>query len=153
MELLAKVAHTLGYATTQRPHLSVILRLNEYGFFGGGGVLVGTHAFLSYANLLGIRWAAADQTADIDFAHAGRNISIALPSNFRAEPHADITTIAEGFLPLVQYRSAAGASCKHPTQAEYQIDFYAPRGRQRRPDLSRQLRRGAAATALHGVFI
>ncbi len=124
---LAKVAHTLGCATTQRAHLSVILRLNEYGFFRAGGVLVGTHAFLSYANMLGIRWASADQTADIDFAHAGRNISIALPSNIRAEPHAAITTMAEGFLPLVQYRGAAGASYKHPTQAEYQIDFLCPR--------------------------
>ncbi len=36
-------------------HLSVILRLNEFGFFRVGGVLVGTHAFLAYANQLGVR--------------------------------------------------------------------------------------------------
>ncbi len=31
----------------------MIRRLSEYGFFRAGGVLVGTHAFLSYGNLLG----------------------------------------------------------------------------------------------------
>jgi hypothetical protein len=124
---LAKVASTLSCATITRQHLSVILRLNEYGFFRAGGVLIGTHAFLAYSNLLGVRWASTEQTVDIDFAHAGKNISIALPANVRAEPHAAITTMPEGFLPLVQYRGNVGASYRHATQAEYQIDFLCPK--------------------------
>ena len=124
---LAKVASTLGCATVTRQHLSVILRLNEYGFFRAGGVLIGTHAFLAYSNLLGVRWVSTEQTVDIDFAHAGKNISIALPASVRAEPHAAITTMPEGFLPLAQFRGTAGASYRHATQAEYQIDFLCPK--------------------------
>lgn len=124
---LAKAALAMGNTPTQRKHLAVIRRLNEFGFFRAGGVLVGTHAFLSYANMLGLRWHQAAQTADIDFAHAGRNISIALPANIRAEPHAALTTMAEGFLPLVQYQGSAGASYRHPAEPEFQIDFLTPR--------------------------
>lgn len=123
---LAKSALALGCTPTQRKHLSVILRINEFGFFRAGGVLVGTHAFLTYANLLGLRWRDSDQTADVDFAHAGRNISIALPATVSARPHSALTTMEEGFLPLVQYRGAAGASYRHPREPEFQIDFLTP---------------------------
>ncbi len=110
---LAKSALALGCTPTQRRHLGVIMRLNEFGFFRAGGVLIGTHAFLSYANQLGLRWNDSDQTADIDFAHTGRNISIALPATVKAQPHSALTAMKEGFLPLVQYRG----------NAEIQIDF------------------------------
>jgi hypothetical protein len=50
-----------------------------------------------------------------------------LPANVRAEPHAAITTMPEGFLPLVQFRGTVGASYRHATQAEYQIDFLCPK--------------------------
>jgi hypothetical protein len=124
---LAKSAQALGCAPIQRKHLSVILRLNEFGFFRAGGVLIGTHAFLAYANQLGVRWHSADQTSDIDFAHAGRNVSIALPADITAQPHSALTTMEGGFLPLVQYRGQAGASCKHRDEPEFQIDFLTPR--------------------------
>lgn len=124
---LAKSAQALGCAPIQRKQLSVILRLNEFGFFRAGGVLIGTHAFLAYANQLGVRWHSADQTSDIDFAHAGRNVSIALPADITAQPHSAFTTMEGGFLPLVQYRGQAGASCKHRDEPEFQIDFLTPR--------------------------
>jgi hypothetical protein len=124
---LARSALALGCSTTQRKHLSVILRISEFGFFRAGGVLVGTHAFLSYANQLGLRWKASDQTADVDFAHAGHNLSIALPATVEARPHTASTTMEEGFLPLVQYRGSAGSSCRHPNEPEFQVDFLTPR--------------------------
>lgn len=124
---LGKAALALGCAPVQRKHLSVIRRLNEYGWFKAGGVLVGTHAFLAYANQLGLRWHAPDQTVDIDFAHAGRNISISLPATVKAEPHTALTTMPEGFLPLVQYRGHAGASYRHPDEPEFQVDFLTPK--------------------------
>ncbi|MBC7700269.1 GSU2403 family nucleotidyltransferase fold protein [Aquabacterium sp.] len=114
---LAKSALALGCTPAQRKHVGVIMRLNEFGFFRAGGVLIGTHAFLSYANQLGLRWNDSDQTADIDFAQAGSNISIALPANVKAQPHSALTAMEEGFLPLVQYRK----------NAEIQIDFLTPR--------------------------
>lgn len=124
---LAKSALALGCAPIQRKHLSVILRLNEFGFFRAGGVLIGTHAFLAYANQLGVRWNSPDQTSDIDFAHAGRNVSIALPATIDAQPHSALTTMDGGFLPLVQYRGSAGASYKHKDEPEFQVDFLTTR--------------------------
>lgn len=127
LRALARSASVLGCLPAQRKHLSVILRLSEYGFFRAGGVLVGTHAFLSYANQLGVRWSGAEQTTDVDFAHAGRNISIALPATLKAQPHTALTTMEEGFLPLVQYRGSAGASYRHRDEPEFQIDFLTPK--------------------------
>ena len=101
--------------------------MNEYGFFRAGGVLVGTHAFLAYANTLGLRWADPAQTSDVDLAHAGRNVSIALPATVRAEPHTAILAMAEGFIPLIQYRGRAGASSRHKDEPEFQIDFLTTR--------------------------
>jgi hypothetical protein len=128
---LAQSAVALGCAPTQRKHLSVILRLNEFGFFRAGGVLVGTHAFLAFANQLGIRWLGDDQTSDVDLAHAGQKVSIALPATVRATPHSALTTMLEGFLPLVQYRGQAGASYRHPKEPEFQVDFLTPKVSQR----------------------
>lgn len=124
---LAKSALALGCAPIQRKHLSVILRLNEFGFFRAGGVLIGTHAFLAYANQLGLRWNGPDQTSDIDFAHAEGTVSIALPATIQAQPHSALTTMEGGFLPLVQYRTRAGASSKHKNEPEIQVDFLTPR--------------------------
>lgn len=123
LKALAKSAQALGCTTVARKHLSVILRLNEFGFFRAGGVLVGTHAFLAFANQLGLRWVGGEQTSDVDLAHAGRNISIALPATVVAQPHAALTSMEDGFLPMVQYRGTAGASYRHPTEPDFQIDF------------------------------
>ena len=124
---LARSALALGCTPIQRKHLSVILRINEFGFFRAGGVLVGTHAFLAYANQLGLHWNEPDQTADVDFAHAGRNLSIALPATVEARPHSALISMQEGFLPLVQFRGRAGASYRHPAEPEFQVDFLTPR--------------------------
>lgn len=124
---LAQSALALGCTPTQRKHLSVISRLGEFGFFRAGGVLVGTHAFLAYANQLGVRWQGSDQTSDVDFAHAGRNVSVALPATVQAQPHSALTTMQEGFLPLMQYRGTVGASYRHRDEPEFQIDFLTPR--------------------------
>jgi hypothetical protein len=74
-----------------------------------------------------LRWVGSEQTADVDFAHAGRNISFALPATVQAQPHSALVTMNEGFLPLIQYRGAAGASYRHPKEPEFQIDFLTTR--------------------------
>ncbi|MDD5029652.1 MAG: GSU2403 family nucleotidyltransferase fold protein [Rhodoferax sp.] len=84
---------------------------------------MGTHAFLALANQLGLRWVGGEQTSDIDLAHAGRNISIALPATVAAQPRTALTSMEEGFLPMMQYRGTAGASYRHPTEPDFQIDF------------------------------
>src|SRR5437868_807441 len=51
----AQSAVALGAAPTAAKHFRIIKRLADYGFFRAGGVLVGTHAFVAYGNLLGVR--------------------------------------------------------------------------------------------------
>ena len=81
---LARSAIALGCAPVLPRHFRVIRRLSEHGFFLAGGVLIGTHAFLSYGNILGLRWSETARTQDGDLAHAGKSVSRALPPSLRA---------------------------------------------------------------------
>src|SRR3546814_4662991 len=74
----------------------IVQRLSDYGFFRAGGVLVGTHAFLSFGNMLGVRWAEALRTQDVDFAHAGKALTIALPADIEIDTHAAIESLQMG---------------------------------------------------------
>ena len=62
IKALTQSASTLGFQTVAAPHLTIIKRLADAGFFRAGGVLVGTHAFLSAGNMLGVRWGDASRT-------------------------------------------------------------------------------------------
>src|SRR5690348_2320619 len=47
----------------------VIVRLSELGVFAAGAVLIGTHAYMTYGPMLGVRLAESNlRTGDIDFA-------------------------------------------------------------------------------------
>ena len=81
---MARSAIALGCAPVLPRHFRVMRRLSEYGLFRAGGVLIGTHAFLSYGNLLGLRWSETARTQDGDLAHAGKSLSLALPSSLQA---------------------------------------------------------------------
>jgi hypothetical protein len=81
----AQAALALGCTPTAPKHFRIIKRLADHGFFRAGGVLIGTHAFLAMSNLLGVRWSDGATTLDVDFAHAGRNVSMALPAKLRID--------------------------------------------------------------------
>lgn len=58
----------------------------QSGLFAGGGVLVGTHAFLNLGNLLGVRWTGeAGRTEDIDVGH-DPSFDVAAPGDTRTLP-------------------------------------------------------------------
>lgn len=120
---LAKAAIALGCAPALPKHVRAVRRLCDYGFFRAGGVLVGTHAFIALGNLLGVKWHAASATTDVDFAHAGRNVSVALPADVQIDVHAALTSFEQGFIPLVQLSGGAGASYKLTGDPEFQVDF------------------------------
>src|SRR3546814_14487211 len=61
LELLARAAEALGNTPVLGRHFRIVQRLSDYGFFRAGGVLVGTHAFLSFGNMLGVRWAGTEE--------------------------------------------------------------------------------------------
>lgn len=120
---LAKAAVALGCAPALPKHVRAVRRLSDYGFFRAGGVLVGTHAFIALGNMLGVKWFAGGATTDVDFAHAGKNISVALPADVQIDVHAALTSFEQGFIPLVQLSGGAGASYKLSGDPEFQIDF------------------------------
>ena len=88
---------------------------------------IGSHAFLAYANRLGVRWHNPEQTSDIDFARVGRNVSIALPATIQAQPHSALLTMEGGSLPLVQHRDSAGVLYKHREEPELRVDVLTTR--------------------------
>jgi hypothetical protein len=119
-------AIALGCEPVLLPHFRVIRRLADYGFFSAGGVLVGTHAFLAYGNMLGVRWGDTSRTQDVDFAHAGKQMAIALPGNVHVDAHAAIESLAMGFLPVITVAGRAGASYATPSDPDFQLDFLTP---------------------------
>jgi hypothetical protein len=129
LEPLIHVAHALGCATLVPKHERVLRRLAEYGFFRAGGLLVGTHAFLAYGNMLGVAWTRPGLTQDIDFAHAGRAMSLALPSTLEVKTSAAIDSLTMGFLPITQLAGKSGASFLNPKEPEFRLDFLTTRHR------------------------
>lgn len=120
---LAASAVALGCADVLPKHLRVIRRLSEYGFFRAGGVLIGTHAFLAYGNMLGVQWCDSSRTQDIDFAHAGKNVALALPSNVEVQTHEAIESLQMGLLPISGLKGKAGATYLAPRDPGFRLDF------------------------------
>ena len=125
VEALARAALSLGCGELLPRHFKVLRRLSEYGFFRSGGVLIGTHAFVAYGNMLGVQWTGADaaRTQDIDFAHAGKNISLALAPNFQVQTHAAIESLEMGFLPISGMSGKTGGAYLIPNEKEFRLDF------------------------------
>jgi hypothetical protein len=126
IQSLVNGAVALGCEPVLLPHFRVIRRLADYGFFNAGGVLTGTHAFLAYGNMFGVRWGDASRTHDVDFAHAGKQVAIALPSNLEVDAHAAIESLQLGFLPAVSISGRIGGSYLNPRDPEFQLDFLTP---------------------------
>lgn len=115
-----------GCSTLSVKQFNIIRRLADYGFFAAGGVLAGTHAFNAIGNILGVRWSGSDSTMDVDFAHAGKSISIALPSNIRTDLHSAIESLEMGFIPISAFGGRHGASYINPDSSDERIDFLTP---------------------------
>jgi hypothetical protein len=84
---VTRLATALSCTPFPPKHFRIINRLSEYGFFRAGAVLIGTHAFLAMGNMPGVRWLDGAETVRETFAHAGHNISVALPASFKLNVH------------------------------------------------------------------
>lgn len=120
---LTGAAVALGCEVVAAKHFRIIKRLAEYGFFRAGGLLIGTHAFVAMGNLLGVRWQSGQRTQDVDFAHAGKNVSVALPANLHLSVHDALTSLEMGLLPISQFDGGAGAQYRNPLDPELRLDF------------------------------
>lgn len=119
----AQATIALGCVPMLPKHFRIVQKLASYGFFRAGGVLIGTHAFVSMGNMLGVRWGAGDKTLDIDFARAGKNISIALPADADLSVHDALTSLEMGLLPIREFSGKVGAQYRNPDDPELRIDF------------------------------
>jgi hypothetical protein len=135
----ARSAVALGCAAAAPKHFRIIKRLAEYGFFRAGGVLIGTHAFLTIGNVLGVRWTQGAATLDVDFAHAGRNISVALPADLRIDVHGALESLEMGLLPIAQFSGSFGAQYGNPRDQELRLDFVTSKGCDDKPVLMKEL--------------
>ena len=104
-------------------HLKIVNKLSDEGFFSAGGLLIGTHAYLAAGNMLGVTWGSSERTQDIDFAHAGKSVSLALPANAEFNLHAAIDSLAMGFTPASSLQGIRGGSWVHPTDPSFRLDF------------------------------
>ncbi|HEX4384344.1 MAG TPA: nucleotidyltransferase domain-containing protein [Myxococcales bacterium] len=130
----AQAALALGCTPAAPKHFRIVKRLGEYGFFRAGGILIGTHAFLALGNLLGVRWGDGATTLDVDFAHAGRNVSVALPAtSVRIDVHGALASLEMGLLPISQFDGSVGAQYRNPADPELRIDFVTSATRSRKP--------------------
>ena len=127
LDALAKSAMALGCAAATPAHFRIVRRLNEIGFFRAGGLLVGAHAFLTYGNALGVAWGDLARTQDIDFAHAGKDLELALPTTLMIDTKDAITSLEAGLLPVRGFRpwdKTGGFVSK--VDKQLRVDFLAP---------------------------
>lgn len=123
LQKLSRSAISLGCHDVVSKHFKPIIRLAEYGFFKGGGILVGTHAFIAMGNMLGIDFGDALLTHDIDFAHPGKNISIALNPGFSIDTAKAIESLEMGMVPISGVNGKLGATYLDPENPSYRFDF------------------------------
>ena len=127
LDAMAKAAISLGCSATTPAHFRIIRRLNEIGFFRAGGVLIGAHAFLAYGNALGVSWGELARTQDIDFAHAGRNISLAVADGLTINTGDALASLEAGFLPVPGFRPwDKTARFVSKVDKQLRVDFLTP---------------------------
>lgn len=115
---LTRQAIAAGCPAIVSSHAKIIERLADAGFFRAGGILVGTHVYMAYQNYLGVRWQSAAQTVDLDFAHAGRNVSVAIPSDVTMDMGSEIEALKMGFVPVRSLTTYVKSD-----ETDLQIDF------------------------------
>jgi len=73
--------------------------------------------------MLGLKWGDSSRTQDIDFAHAGKNVALALPSNLEVNTHSAIESLQMGLLPISGLKGKAGATYLAPRDPSFRLDF------------------------------
>ena len=120
---LANSALALGCQGMIPRQYRVVRRLADYGFCRAGGVLIGTHAFLAYGNMLGVRWGGHKRTQEIDFAQSGKSVALLLPSDIEMNTDEAIASLKMGFLPVAGLTGKGGATYLIPQEPDFRIDF------------------------------
>ena len=135
----AQAAPALGCSAAVPKHFRIVKRLADHGFFRAGGILIGTHAFIALGNMLGVRWSDGASTLDVDFAHAGRNVSVALPADLHIDVHKALASLEMGLLPMTQFDGTSGSRYRNPKDQELRLDFVTSPTRSAKPVIMKDL--------------
>jgi hypothetical protein len=124
IEHLCAMLRAGGAMLTDHVAARVLRALGDAGVFRLGGVLVGTYAYLVLGNTLGVRWARATRTQDIDIA-ARRTITISVPPLDADVPSAR-AGLELGFLPVPGFDPREPSTSFHVRGRELRVDFLTP---------------------------
>lgn len=69
---------------------------------------------------------------DVDFAHAGRNVSLALPTDIAISVHDALSSLEMGLLPIRELSGKFGAQYRNPSEPELRLDFLTTKTRAKR---------------------
>lgn len=127
---LAAMALRGGMLREETPVVSVLDLLAGLGLFRRGGVLVGTLAYRTYGNLLGVALAATTlRTQDIDVAH---DLAIALATLEEGPPGVVAGLTALGLLPVPGLGRGEPSTSFKIRGRDLRVDFLVPAGSRRR---------------------
>jgi hypothetical protein len=59
----------------------------------------------------------------VDFAHAGQNVSLALPADIEIDVHGALESLGMGWLPISRFNGKMGAQYRNPKDSELRLDF------------------------------
>lgn len=100
IEKLSAMLRQGGIRTADAGTFRILRALADSGLFRQGAVLVGTHAFVTLGNLLGVRWDnPSAQTQDIDVAQ-DNSLDLALPPSQNLDLPTVLDNLKIGFLPV-----------------------------------------------------
>jgi len=132
---LAAMLRSGGVTLTDATSTRIIRAFASTGVFRLGGVLVGTHAFVSIGNSMGVKWPSALHTQDVDFgAMANRRIGIGVIQSPQLMAHIPkaIEALEMGFIPNIRIHAASKPTSYVVPGKEWRIDLVtAPQGSDR----------------------
>lgn len=114
-----------GGMAVESAHFKVIENLARAGLFSKGLVLVGSHAFTSIGNLLGVRWGGNLKTSDMDFARAS-GVALAIPdSGSVIDVPETVKAVDSTFFPVPELNHRHPSTSMMSRKTKVKIDFLA----------------------------
>ncbi|MGH8727972.1 MAG: GSU2403 family nucleotidyltransferase fold protein [Burkholderiales bacterium] len=133
IERLCGALRAAGATTTPSGVAKILQAFSASGMFWRGAVLVGTHAFAIFGNMLGVRWEkSAAVTQDIDVAQSD-GLSLAVPNQSVIDVPGVLQQLRMGFLPVPQFDSRHPSTSFRVRGKELRVDFLTPLLRPTKP--------------------
>jgi len=126
IERLCAMLRQGGLRTADAGTFRILRALSDAGLFRQGAVLVGTHAFTTIGNLLGVQWEhPSAQTQDIDVAR-DNSVDLALPPGDSMDLPAVLENLQMGFLPVPPLNPKEPSTSFKVRGRDFRLDLLTP---------------------------